>query len=299
MKKIKAWIHAFRLRTLPLSLAGIVAGSAVAFYHGYWDNLIFGLAICTTLFLQILSNLANDLGDSQKGADNDNRVGPQRAVQSGAISIQHMKIAVIIFSILSLAVAAPLIVVGTQDLPTSILWFYVVLAIACVIAAITYTVGKKAYGYSGLGDVFVFLFFGCVSVLGVYSLYAKSFSFPLIFLAITIGALSTAVLNLNNMRDHENDAAVGKRTLVVKLGFTKAKIYHTTLLLVSFISLCIYLIIDNHDFAWSSVLVFVPLSIHLKKVMKVQDPRAIDPELKKVALSTFLLSVLLMISSLL
>jgi len=299
MASLTSWIQAFRLRTLPLSLSGIIAGSSIAIHHGFWESTIFLLAICTTLFLQILSNLANDLGDSLKGADNDDRIGPKRAVQSGIISIKEMKVAVVLFSLLSLSTAAPLIAIGTQDLPTSILWSYIVLAIACIIAAITYTVGKKAYGYNGLGDVFVFIFFGLVSVLGVYSLYSKTFSFSLIFLAITFGLLSSAVLNLNNMRDHVNDQKVGKHTLVVKLGFSKAKIYHTALIVVAFLSLCIYLFIDHHTIGWVSIGAFIILFLHLRKTLNTSEPKKLDPELKKVALSTFLISVLLIISTLL
>jgi 1,4-dihydroxy-2-naphthoate octaprenyltransferase len=299
MATLTSWIQAFRLRTLPLSLSGIIGGSSVAIYHGFWESTIFILAICTTLFLQILSNLANDLGDSLKGADNDGRVGPKRTVQTGLISINEMKVAVILFSILSISSATPLIAIGTQNLPSSILWSYIFLAIACVIAAITYTVGKKAYGYSGLGDLFVFIFFGLVSVLGVYSLYSKTFSLPLIFLAISFGLLSAAVLNLNNMRDHVNDKKVGKNTLVVKLGFANAKIYHIALIFFAFLSLCLYLIFDHHTIGWTSTSAFVILFFHLRKTLSTSDPEKLDPELKKVALSTFLISVLLMLSTLL
>lgn len=299
MASVKTWLSAFRLRTLPLSVSGIIVGSAVAFQQGYGNVLILVLALLTTLFLQILSNLANDLGDTLKGADNENRVGPMRAVQSGEISAVQMKNAVIGFALLSFITAVPLILIGTQQMPSVMLWTYFFLAIACVIAAITYTVGKKAYGYSGLGDVFVFIFFGFVSVLGVYSLYAKKFDVSLLLLATTIGLLSTAVLNLNNMRDHENDAQVGKNTLVVQLGFTNAKKYHTALIIGACISYLVYAVIHFNPWSGIGLIPFILLFKHLAYVWKTDIPKNLDPELKKVALSTFFIALLFTVSTLL
>lgn len=295
MSKTVAWIKAFRLRTLPLSLSGIIVGSSIALAQGHWNTTIFVLALLTTLFFQILSNLANDLGDSLKGADNEYRVGPMRSVQSGLISVFEMKIAMVIFVLLSLSTAIPLIIVGVEGLPKSILYLYIGLAVAAIIAAITYTMGKKAYGYSGLGDLFVFIFFGCVSVLGVYTLYAKSFDFNAILMALTIGVLSAAVLNLNNMRDQINDANVGKRTLVVKIGFRAAKLYHTGLIISAFVSLIIYSLVTSTVFL-ISLLPFSLLFIHLTKVWRTTTPKELDPELKKVALSTFLIALLFLIA---
>lgn len=295
MSKTVAWIKAFRLRTLPLSLSGIIVGSSIALDQGHWNTTIFVLALLTTLFFQILSNLANDLGDSLKGADNEHRVGPMRSVQSGLISVFEMKMAVVIFVLLSLSTAIPLIIVGVEGLPKSILYLYIGLAVAAIIAAITYTMGKKAYGYSGLGDLFVFIFFGYVSVLGVYTLYAKSFDFNAILMALTIGVLSAAVLNLNNMRDQINDANVGKRTLVVKIGFRAAKLYHTGLIISAFVSLIIYSLVTSTVFL-ISLLPFSLLFIHLTKVWRTTTPKELDPELKKVALSTFLIALLFLIA---
>ena len=154
MNKSQAWISAFRLRTLPLSLSGIILGSGIAAYNGFWDNSIFAFSMITTVLFQVLSNLANDLGDAQKGTDNSNRVGPERAVQSGKISASEMKAAVVLFSLLSAISATWLIYIGTQNMPIEVLYTYGILAIFCILAAITYTVGKKAYGYHGLGDLF-------------------------------------------------------------------------------------------------------------------------------------------------
>lgn len=292
MSKSKAWISALRLRTLPLSLSGILLGSGVAHYNGYWNTTIFVLALLTTILFQIVSNLANDLGDGIKGTDNENRIGPERAVQSGLISQKEMKTAVIFTSLLSLLSAIALIYFGSANMPNSIIIFYVVLAIACIAAAIMYTVGKKAYGYHGMGDIMVFIFFGVVSVLGVYSLYAKSFLDANILLAIFVGLLSTAVLNLNNMRDYQNDAKSNKNTLVVKMGPNNAKFYHVLLIITALVSLTLFLDRLREPVAFLTLLPSILLFVHIRKVMQTKNPKDFDPELKKVALSTFAISLI-------
>lgn len=285
-----------RLRTLPLSLSGIIAGSAVAYYQGFWDWTIFGLAMLTTVLFQILSNLANDYGDGVKGTDNDNRVGPERMVQSGLISQKEMRNAVILLSVLSFISAGLLIYFGVQQMPVSVLWFYVALAILCVVAAITYTVGKKAYGYHGLGDLMVFIFFGLVSVLGVYSLFSKAFVAENILLATGIGLLSVAVLNLNNMRDISNDTAAGKNTIVVKMGSNAAKMYHSLIIILALASFGTYIARFNQPLLFIALLPAIILIVHLRKVMQTTDPKNYDPELKKVALSAFAISVVFFVT---
>lgn len=285
-----------RLRTLPLSLSGIIAGSAVAYYQGFWDWTIFGLAMLTTVLFQILSNLANDYGDGVKGTDNDNRVGPERMVQSGLISQKEMRNAVVLLSTLSFVSAGLLIYFGVQQMPVSVLWFYVVLAILCVAAAITYTVGKKAYGYHGLGDLMVFIFFGLVSVLGVYSLFSKAFVAENILLATGIGLLSVAVLNLNNMRDIINDTAAGKNTIVVKMGSNAAKMYHSLIIILALASFGTYIARFNQPLLFIALLPAIILIVHLRKVMQTTDPKNYDPELKKVALSAFAISVVFFVT---
>lgn len=296
MTKKQAWLEAFRLRTLPLSLAGIIVGSGYAYYTNHWNNSIFVFAMITTVLFQILSNLANDLGDSLKGTDNEQRVGPMRAVQSGQITKKQMKIAVTITSILSISSAAILIKLGSKNLSTEFILFYFVLALLCILAAITYTIGKKAYGYLGLGDLMVLFFFGFVSVLGVYPLYAKSIDFILILPAFSIGLLSTAVLNLNNMRDIENDRTSNKNTLVVKIGSKNAKTYHSLLIIVAFWSQFSFVLLTEKLILLISLIPFILLFIHLKTVRNNQEPRLLDPELKKVALSTFFMAILTFIS---
>ena len=300
MNRIKTWIGAMRLRTLPLSLSGIIVGSALAGSLGQWDSMIFLAAISTTVLFQILSNLANDLGDSQKGTDNEHRVGPARAVQSGEISMLEMKRGVIFFVVLSCISAAGLIYLSLPNLTNNLLIFYGFLALLSVLAAMLYTLGKSAYGYSGFGDIMVFLFFGFVSVLGVFSLYGLTFEWLTVLPAITIGCWSAAVLNLNNMRDVSNDEASGKRTMVVIIGYQRAKYYHVTLvffglfLWVILVSLFVYIL-----YSFFPLLALIPALIipgHLKRVLSANEPSSLDRELKKVALLTFFSALLFAIS---
>ena len=288
---IKTWLEAFRLRTIPLSVSGICMGSFLAFYAGYTDYLLFSFALLTTILFQILSNLANDLGDSQKGTDNENRVGPKRTVQSGKISFNQMKLAVIITSGLSIISAITLIYLASKNMSTKMVYSYLILACFCIVAAITYTVGKKAYGYYGLGDLMVFLFFGLVGVMGSGTLYTKQIDWLLLFPSTTIGCLSAAVLNLNNMRDIENDAVSNKNTFVVKLGLDRAKIYHLSLLGIAFISLTLFSVIKQNYWITMGCLPFLLLVKHGKYVIFNAIPADFDSELKKVAITTFLVSL--------
>ena len=301
---MKHWIEAARLRTLPLSVSGIIVGSMYALRPT--DNIetptevfswaIFGFALLTTLGLQVLSNFANDYGDGIKGTDNEDRVGPKRAIQSGVITPQAMKSALVITSILTLTSAIILIyfAFGESNLVYSL--FYLVLGILAITSAIRYTVGNSAYGYKGYGDVFVFVFFGLVSTLGVNFLYSKQFDLLLVLPAVAIGLLSVGVLNLNNMRDQESDAKSGKNTLVVKMGAENAKKYHYFLIVSAMISVLVFAILSDFNFdQYLFLLAYIPLVKHLITVSKNNNPKLLDPELKKVALSTFLLSILLSI----
>ncbi len=300
---MKHWIEAARLRTLPLSVSGIIVGSMYALAHPT-DNVLtptevfnwrlFGFAILTTLGLQILSNFANDYGDGIKGTDNQDRVGPKRAIQSGVISPESMKRAIILTSVLTLISAIILIYYAFRDTNLGYSLFYLVLGILAIASAIRYTVGNSAYGYRGFGDVFVFVFFGLVSTLGVNFLYSKQLDLVLILPATAIGFLSVAVLNLNNMRDEASDRKSGKNTLVVKMGAANAKIYHYFLIVAAMVLILVFaLLSDFHFDQYLFLIAYIPLTKHLVNVYKNQDTRALDPELKKVALSTFALSVLL------
>ena len=289
---IKNYIKAARLRTLPLSVSGIIVGSFLAASQDFFNWNICILAILTTIGFQVLSNFANDYGDGIKGTD-DNREGEARMVSSGAITPKQMKSAMIITTFLTLIVALLLIYVsfGKENFGYSVLFF--LLGIASIAAAIKYTVGKSAYGYSGLGDVFVFVFFGLLSVVGTYFLYTKQLDFTIFLPAFSVGLLSTAVLNLNNMRDRENDAKVGKNTLVVKIGAEFAKYYHYYLIIASFLFAFLYVAIHYHNpIQFLFVIAYLPIINHLFFVYKNTVASELDGELKKVALSTFLFAIL-------
>ncbi|WP_188050665.1 1,4-dihydroxy-2-naphthoate octaprenyltransferase [Flavobacterium sp. GP15] len=299
---MKHWIEAARLRTLPLSVSGIIVGSMYALRPT--DNIetptdvfswtIFGLAILTTLGLQVLSNFANDYGDGIKGTDNADRVGPLRAIQSGAISPQAMKKGIIVTSFLTLVSAITLIYFAFSDTNIWYSLFFLVLGIAAIASAIRYTVGNRAYGYRGFGDIFVFVFFGLVSTIGVNFLYSEQLDFDLFLPAAAIGLLSTGVLNLNNMRDEASDRKSNKNTIVVQIGGEKAKKYHFFLIITAMILVVLFAILS--DYRWDQylfLLAYIPLVKHLNTVYKNKDARALDPELKKLALSTFVLSILL------
>jgi 1,4-dihydroxy-2-naphthoate octaprenyltransferase len=290
---MKHWIQAARLRTLPLSLSGIILGGFLAEKNGSFNGLIFLFSVLTTIGFQVLSNFANDYGDGVKGTDNENRVGPKRALQSGAISPKQMLNGIYLTVALTLLVALVLIYVsfGVENFGYSVVFFF--LGIASIAAAIKYTMGTNAYGYSGLGDLFVFLFFGLLSVVGSLFLYTKNVESTTFLPAFTIGFLSAAVLNLNNMRDRASDMLSNKNTLVVKMGAYKAKQYHYSLLILAFVCSLVFTISDyTSPFQFLFLIAFVPIAIHFVRVAKNKDVVKLDPELKVVALSTFLFSVL-------
>ena len=296
MSTLGAWIKAARPRTLPLSLSGIILGLGLTVGHGNTAPIAVIGCLLTTICFQVLSNFANDLGDGMKGTDNAQRIGPARAVQSGEISIRQMKMAVSVLGILSVLSAGTLIYVAPAIHSINGIIFYTVLALLCVLAAITYTVGKKAYGYHGLGDLMVFLFFGMVAVSGTKHLFEETYSINELLGALSIGAWSTMVLNLNNMRDIANDAASGKRTMVVLLGSKNAKRYHY---LLAFLGCSAWIILlyrhANETQNYLILIAGLPVLLfakHIAQVIKIKEPKAFDPELKKVALSTFFASVL-------
>lgn len=297
MTKLKAWISAARLRTLPLSISGIITAGAAAKESNMFSLSVFGLALATTLGFQILSNFANDYGDGVKGTDNHERVGPMRAMQSGSLSAKDLKIGMAFTCVITLIIACFLIYVSFEGKNFLHSTIFFILGIAAIIAAITYTVGKTAYGYRALGDVFVFIFFGLLGVLGCYFLFTKNLNGFILLPAIVIGLLSTAVLNLNNMRDRLADAKVNKITLAVLLGEFKVKAYHYFLIVGAFICALVYFILkDVSAIEYFPLLAFIPLFLHLKRVKENRSSPLLDPELKKVALSTFLFSVLFFIS---
>ena len=299
MTKTKAWISAARLRTLPLSISGILIAGALACYSGVFNGLILALSLATTLGFQVLSNFANDYGDGVKGTDNNNRVGPVRALQSGVLTANELKSGMWITASVTLALAVFLVYIafGPDNILVSVI--YILLGIAAIAAAIKYTVGKSAYGYRALGDLFVFIFFGLVSVVGGYCLYTIDLQLLVVIAALVPGLWSTAVLHLNNMRDRQSDITSNKITMAVKLGEEPSKYYHSFLLLVG-IACGGYV---THSMAaigyqYLPLLAVVPLLLNMLTVWNTKEPKDLDPELKKVALSTFLFAFLLLVTQL-
>jgi len=293
LSTVKSWISAARLRTLPLSLSGIILGSFLAYSNGFFDLVILVLAVLTTIGFQVISNFANDFGDGVKGTDNDERVGPKRALQSGDITASQMLFGIKISGIITLLIAFFLVYrsFGKENLGFSVI--FILLGISSIAAAVKYTVGKNAYGYRGFGDIFVFIFFGLLSVCGSYFLYVHTIDYTIFLPAFSVGLLSVGVLNLNNMRDRESDMRSGKNTLVVKIGAEFAKYYHYYLLIASFLFAILYTMI-HYTSPWQFIFVvsFIPIFRHLITLYKNENPKKLDPELKKLALSTLLFAIL-------
>ena len=292
---IKTWLSAFRLRTLPLAFSCIIMGSGLAYADDQFNLTVFVLALVTTLFLQILSNLANDFGDFVKGTDNDERVGPDRTLQSGLITKSEMINAMWIIAILCSVFGVWLIYEGTIGLDLKKAGLFAILGLTAMGAAVKYTMGKNPYGYAGLGDIFVFLFFGWLGVIGSYFLHTNSFHWELLLPASTIGLFTTAVLNINNMRDHEADAKSGKNTLVVRIGIEKAKVYHQSLIFGGLL-LTIAFVFPSTNSLHYLFIVTAPLFIWFVQSIKSRsDFQDFDPFLKKQAIATFLFSILFVV----
>jgi len=289
--KLKVWLQASRLRTLPLSLSGIIVGNGLAFSNVNFSWMIFILSLLTTISFQVLSNFANDYGDGVKGTDNDSRIGPPRILQQGLLTRKELKQGIQVCVFISLILAASLIFLtfGISNQLYSLI--FIGLALGAVIAAIKYTVGSNAYGYRALGDLFVLTFFGGVSVLGSLFLQTKLFTVEQILPAISIGLLSVGVLNLNNMRDIKTDKESNKITMAVLLGARYAKAYHLFLLLGAVLTAVLY-VKTNLKPSYLFMIAVLPMMIHLRRVLGYDNPKEFDPELKRLALSTFLFSIL-------
>ncbi|MCJ8164867.1 1,4-dihydroxy-2-naphthoate polyprenyltransferase [Pontibacter sp. E15-1] len=290
---VQVWISAFRPRTLPLALSCIGMGGFMAAAQGVFNGTIVALCVLTTLFLQILSNLANDYGDSKHGADSVHREGPKRAVQAGHIKAAHMKKGMVVFSLLSLVSGLLLLWVafGAEGLLFFVV--FLVLGLAAIWAAINYTAGDKPYGYAGLGDLFVFVFFGLVGVLGTYFLQAQALEAVVILPALICGFFSTAVLNVNNIRDIKSDALAGKRSIPVRLGPKRARLYHLALLLGGVLSAAVYVALNFYS-VWQLLFVLaLPLVLaNGINVRRKQTSQQLDPYLKQMALTTLLFVLL-------
>lgn len=292
----KAWIKAARLRTLPLALSCIGMGGFLAAVYQEFSWGILCLSLLTTLFLQVLSNLANDYGDSVSGVDSSDRQGPDRAVQSGLITLQQMKNAIILFSGLSFVSGVALIYIAFQSNWILVLIF-LVLGILSIYAAITYTAGKSPYGYAGLGDISVFIFFGLIGVMGSFYLHVGYLSYDIALPAASCGLFAVAVLNVNNIRDIESDKIAGKRSIPVRLGRKKAVYYHWAILGSGVVLSLLYVLMNFENVIQLSFLIVTPLVfLNAKAVYQKTQAMELDPYLKQMAITTMLFVIVFGVS---
>lgn len=292
MNATQIWLRAFRLRTLPLAVSATTLGSLLGYAENRfrWGVFIFGTL--TTLFLQILSNLANDYGDARKGTDNENRLGPLRVTQSGMVSHRQMQWMIALFVVLSLVSGSMLIWFGLRGDNLLLYTLFFLLGLSSIYAAIKYTIGKRPYGYVGFGDIMVFIYFGILGVAGTYYLHTHSLHLTILLPASSVGLFSAGVLNLNNLRDHENDAMNGKNTLVVRMGVPWAKIYHVILLLTALVLALVYTILHFESYYQLIFLIPVPLLISdIKTVITNTVPVELNRELKRLAVATLIFSL--------
>ncbi len=292
MKKLQPCIRSFRLRTLPLSVSGILLGTLFAYSEGKYDNRIFLLAITTTLCLQILSNLANELGDALKGTDNNNRLGPTRSIQAGLLTHNDFRHLIAGFVILSLLSGTSLVVLSFRNLFCYKSLLLLLTGGVSILAALKYTLGKNPYGYRGLGDLFVFLFFGLLSTLGAYFLMTHTLSTTLLLPACSLGLLCAAVLNVNNIRDMENDKICDKYTLPVKIGEKNACIYHTCLITGALSGNIIYTALTYNGISAFLPLLTLPLFLIHLRTMWTNSGKKLDSQLKFLSLTTLTFSLL-------
>ena len=269
-------------------------GSSYAFFVNKFNSLLFIVALLTTIAYQVLSNFANDYGDGIKGTD-DNRTGPKRAVQSGLISRPSMKKAITILSLVSIILTLCLVTLAFGAF-SKYFFLFIALGSLAIFAAIKYTVGKFAYGYFGLGDLFVFIFFGIVSVLGSNFLFSTNLNWLLMNPAITLGLLSVGVLNLNNMRDLKSDEKLGKKTLAVYMGIKTSKIYHSVIISTAIVLMLKFQISLEIQSIFLNIVLFINvlgLLIHLFQIYNITQPSHYDNFLKVVALHAFFYSIII------
>lgn len=282
----KAWLESLRPRTLPLAFASIVVGSAIAAWQDSLKPVVALLALLTAGLLQILSNLANDYGDSIKGSDKEDRIGPLRGMQKGIITQRQMKRALVLTVIMVVISGSWLIAVACDTL-SDVVGFLLLGGLA-IIAAIAYTVGNKPYGYRGLGDISVLIFFGWLSVAGSYYLQTHTFNSIVMLPATACGLLATAVLNINNLRDIDSDRANGKNTLVVYLGPQKARYYYVSLLMGAVLCFVLFALFNLHSL-WGWLFIFAIPALFRHGLRVLRDPtttgmRPLMGQIVKIAL---------------
>ncbi|MDC9592775.1 1,4-dihydroxy-2-naphthoate polyprenyltransferase [Xenorhabdus sp. IM139775] len=291
ISQIQAWLESLRPKTLPLAVAAVITGSALASWTGHFKWPVALLALLTAAMLQILSNLANDYGDVVKGSDTRERIGPMRGMQKGLITARQMKNALKITVLLSCLSGIALIAVACNS-PSDILGF-LALGLLAIVAAITYTVGTRPYGYLGLGDISVLIFFGYLSVLGTYYLQVGTFSISTLLPATASGLLAVAVLNINNLRDIESDRQNGKNTLAVRLGGKKARYYHAVLLITAMLCLIVFtLLYLNGWLSWLFLLAFPLLLTQIAQVLRDPTPEGMRSKLVQMVKAALLTNIL-------
>lgn len=288
---MRHWLSAFRLRTLPLALSSIAMGAFLARAAGAFAWDVFFWSIITTIFLQILSNLANDYGDFVHGADHGDRKGPQRAVQSGMISPASMRTAIGLFVVLSL-MSGLVLLYTAFGFDWRAIGFFLMLGLLSIVAAVTYTAGRKPYGYIGLGDVSVLVFFGIVGVLGSYYLFTHSISVAELFPALSTGLLAVAVLNVNNIRDIDSDRKAGKYSIPVRIGRERAVRYHQLLLVAAVVFAIAYTLVRFEGIWQFLFLLATPLLVRNAKAVRRLPAAQLDPWLKHMALSALAFVIL-------
>lgn len=289
---LKACIKSMRLRTLPLSLAGVILGVMLAADNTVVSPWTAGLILLTTVSLQILSNLSNELGDTLKGTDSADRQGPRYAIGSGDMSVEDIRILIGLFIAFCIVFGLAMIRVSFGSIFKTESICLEALGAAAIAGAMKYTLGKNPYGYRGLGDVFVFIFFGLVSVLGGYYVAARELP-PLIMLlpASAIGCFSVGVLNVNNIRDMKTDA-VNRVTVAIRLGLRGARIYQTVLIAMGWVLMVTFCLLYKPDPGHFLFLAVAPLHmVHLRGVW-TRTEKALDPMLPLLVMSTFILSIL-------
>ena len=288
---MKAWIEALRLRTLPLSTAGCLVAGGLASWFGYFRWPVFLLMLLTVILLQIVANFADEYGDLQKGVDNEKRIGPKRGMQRGEISFTQMRGVLIGGALITLASGLAMIIVAWDNDPLFLVIF-LVMGLIAIAGAITYTVGRYAYGYYALGDAACMLFFGFFAVSGGFILYAHGYQWTIILPTLAVGSLVTAFLNLNNLRDRVNDAACGKTTVVVLLGEQKARRYYLILIAVGLAGFLAFNIFNgvSDPLRYIFLLTYPLLIAHTKRVSEVKDPAHYDALMKPFSLLIISLS---------
>lgn len=289
---LKASMKSMRLRTLPLSLAGVILGVTLAADKTDVSPWTAALIFLTTVCLQILSNLSNELGDTLSGTDSADRQGPKYALGSGDMTIGDIKKLILMFIGLCVISGLAMIQVSFGSLFKTESICLEALGAAAIVGAMKYTLGKNPYGYRGLGDVFVFIFFGLVSVLGGYYVAARELP-PILMLlpAAAIGLFSVGVLNVNNIRDMKTDA-VNRVTVAIKLGMKGARIYQTILVTLGWALILVFCAV--YDFAPGHYIFIITIPLYIKHLQGVwtRSERALDPMLPILVISTFFLSIL-------